>query len=224
MTFKTAMLAVAFLVPGWTMAQTSSQPPHQPGVAAPAKPQSKLETLGDAQAPAGQVDPAKEKAIRQLMELTGSAKLGDSMTEVLTSQVKTAVGRNMTQDRLQKFMEDFNQKLSARAPAGAVTNAEVPIYAQHFSMEDLQGMIQFYESAIGQRMVKALPQVMQESQQKGANIERGVALDTLKEMAGDYPELKAFLPDEQKPTLAPGSQPAPAKPQVPNQPPQKPQL
>ena len=109
--------------------------------------------------------------------------------------MKNAVSRNMSGDRLQKFVDDFNQKLTgaSRRPT-EVTNAEVPIYAQNFSMEDLQGMIQFYESPLGQRVMKALPQVLQETQQ-GASRSSGQRLcATLKQMSGDYPEIKPLLP------------------------------
>ena len=79
-------------------------------------------------------------------------------------------------------------------------------------------MIKFYETPVGQRMAKTLPQVMQESQKTAADIERSAALSTLKDMAGDYPELKSMLPpDEQKPSLGPGAQPQQPNPPKPQQ-------
>ncbi|HTS12071.1 MAG TPA: DUF2059 domain-containing protein [Candidatus Limnocylindrales bacterium] len=223
MKYKLPVIALVFLVAGWAIARSSTisaLASHQATGQSSSHPPSQLETVGETPAPAqtGAVDPAKEKAIRQLMDLNGSAKLGENMTEVLTSQVKSAVGRNITGDRLQKFMSDFSEKISARSPAGEVNNAEVPIYAQHFSMEDLQGMIQFYQSPAGQKMAKLLPQVLQESQQAGATIERNVAITTLREMSNDYPEIKPMLPEEQRPSLNPGSQPKPQSPIPPQNP------
>jgi uncharacterized protein len=226
MKFRPALIIAALLVAGPALAQTPAQPQpvqHQPGVPAASstpplqKPQTAPVTP---QQPAEQkVDPQKEKAIRHLMELNGSSKLADNMTEAVSLQVKNAMSRNLPAERLQKFMDDFNQKLTARSPANEVASAEVSTYSQHFTMEDLQGMIQFYESPVGQRMAKALPQVMQESQKNAADIERNAALATLKDMTDDYPELKTMLPGEQKPSLAPGAQPQPpsAKPQTPEQ-------
>jgi hypothetical protein len=226
MKYRLALIGALLFVAGSTMAQATSQsapPPHQPGV--PAQP-SELKPLPAAGVPAAtaeKIDPEKEKVIRHFMEITGSSKMGENMTELMTSQVKSAVSRSMSGDRLQKFLDDFNQKVSAKSPATEVDSEEIPIYAQHFSLEDLQGMIQFYESPLGQRVMKALPQVLQETQQKGQAIERTAAITTLREMSGDYPEVKPFLPEEQKPTLAPGAQPQQPKPQ-PSQPQQpKPQ-
>jgi uncharacterized protein len=230
MKHRLALITAMFFVAGSTLAQAPSQsapPPHQPGVPAQTAKPSELTPLPPAGAPAAtaaKVDPEKEKAIRHFMEITGSSKMGDNMTEMMTSQVKSAVSRSMSGDRLQKFLDDFNQKVSAKSPAAEVDSAEIPIYAQHFSIEDLQGMIQFYESPLGQRIMKALPQVMQETQQKGQAIERTAAINTLREMSADYPEVKPFLPEEQKPSLAPGAQPQPQQPKPQLQPQQpKPQ-
>jgi uncharacterized protein len=215
----TITAAVVFAA-GPALAQ-SAQPVHtQPGVPAPSAQQQQTpqqpQTLGAPQQPApAKVDPAKEKAIRQLMDITGESKLGDKMTEAVSFQVKNAMSRRLPADKLDKFMTDFNQKLTAKSPSNEIVDAQIPIYAQHFSMEDLQGMIQFYQSPVGQRMVQTLPEVLQESQRTGAEIERKAALDTLQGMSGDYPELKSMLPqDQQKPSLGPGTpQPQSPKPQ-----------
>ena len=218
-----ALIGAVLFVAGSTLAQAPSQsapPQHQPGVPAQSAQPSELRPLPAAGAPAAtaeKVDPEKEKAIRHLMELTGSSKMGENMTENMASQVKSAVGRSMTGDRLQKFVDDFNQKLSAESPAKEVDNVEIPIYAQHFSLEDLQGMIQFYESPLGQRVMKTLPEVLQETQQRGLAIERTAAYSMLREMSGDYPEVKPLLPESQRPSIAPGAQQPP-------QPQPKPQL
>ena len=224
MKFSLAVM-IAMFAAGPALAQ-SAQPVHtQPGVPASPTQQSPQDQspMAAPQEPAPQkVDPAKEKAIRHLMEVTGTSKLGDNMTEAVSFQVKNAMSRRLPADRLDKFMADFNQKLSAKGPSSEVVDAQIPIYAQHFSMEDLQSMIQFYESPVGQRMVKALPAVLQESQRTGAQIERTAALQTLKDMSGDYPELKSMLPqDEQKPPSLGTPQPQP-KPQT-QQPSPKPQ-
>jgi uncharacterized protein len=235
MKYRAIMLSAIFFTVASVFAQAPSQssppPQHQPGIAAPsaqsqAKPQVPSTTPGAAPA---KVDPEKEKAILHLMQITGASKDGDNMTMLLSTQVKNAVSRSLTGDRLQKFVDDFNSKLSAKSPSNEVTTAEVAIYAQNFSTEDLQGMIQFYESPVGQRVMKALPQVLQQTQREGATIERAAALNTLREMTGDYPEIKPLLPDEQRPTLAPGTQPQqqpkpesqPPKPQTQPQQPQR---
>jgi uncharacterized protein len=211
MNSRFVILLAALLVAGSAAAQAPTQTgqpdPHQPGVA---RSQSEQGVTPVRPGPPAEqkVDPDKEKAIRHLMDLTGAARMGSNMTEMISKQVQSAMSRNLPAERLQKFMDDFNQKLNVRAPATEVADAQIPIYAQHFSMDDLQGMIHFYESPVGQRMLKMLPQVLEETQNTGADIERSAALATLKDMSTDYPELKTMLPPaEQKPSIGPGGQP-----------------
>ena len=98
----------------------------------------------------------------------------------------------------------LRQKFTAAAPPSAVTDAEIPVYSHFFSMEDIQGLIKFYESPLGQRVVKTLPQVAQQTQQAGVQMDQKAALDVLRSMSTEYPELKQLLPPE------PGAAPAPA--------------
>jgi len=186
-----ALVLVAALAYGHASSQSAAP---QPGLSAPP-------AAPAAATPDAKVDPEKEKAIKQLMELTGSSKDGDNMTTLLTNQVKKVASGGMNGDRLQKFVDDFSSKLNTKSPANQVMDAEVAIYAQNFTIEDLHGMIQFYQSPVGQHVMKALPTVLQQTQQQGYTIERAAAFSTLKEMTGDYPEIKSIFHEEQKPSL-----------------------
>jgi hypothetical protein len=143
------------------------------------------------------------------MEITQTSKLGENITGAITQQVRAVMSRTIQQpDQLQKFMDAFNQKFQAAAPASAVTDAEIPIYSQHFTMEDIQGLIKFYESPLGQRVVKSLPEVVQTTQQTGVQMDQKAALEVLRSMSAEYPELKQMLPPE--PGAAPPAGAAPS--------------
>src|SRR3984885_365703 len=220
MTVKTALITAALLFGSPLLAQTPptpaapKAPAHQPGVTAHS---SDSTTLPDA-ANTDKVDPAKDAAIRHLMDLTQTSKMGDEINAYITKQVHDGLSQALQPDRLAKFMADFSTKLDTAAPASAVTDAVVPIYAKAFSMEDLQGLIQFYESPLGQRVVKTLPQVAQASPRAGVELEQKGALTVLQGMSNDYPELKQMLQPEPGdgadkapgPDRAPAPAPAPA--------------
>lgn len=223
MKFRTALIAAAIFAAGPALAQTSptGTPPlrpaqHQPGEpaqpahVAPAQP-ARVQTPAPP-ATNEKIDPAKEAAIRHLMDITETAKLGDNITAFITNQVRSVMSRTIESENLDKFMDTFSQKFGASAPSSAVTDAMVPIYARAFSMEDIQGLVQFYESPLGRRVVKALPDVMQESQNAGAEIDRKAAIGVLRGMSAEYPELSKILPPEDgQPAPAPGSNAAPEK-------------
>jgi uncharacterized protein len=215
MNVRAALIAVALFAAGPLVAQTSSTgtppkpPAHQPGVAAqPAHAPGQAAKAPSAAASADKPDAAKEAAIRHLMDITETSKMGDSISLYVINQVRQVLSQALPPDRLAKLMTSFSQKLAATAPASAITDAAVPIYAKAFSMEDIQALIQFYESPLGKRVVKTLPQVAQESEQLGVQMQQKGAMTVLQDMSADYPELKQML---QPPAAGSGASPAPEK-------------
>jgi hypothetical protein len=208
MRFSIAILAGTMLMTGSLPAQTpatgtqqKTPVPHQPGTATP---RSNTPEAAGPSPTLEKPDPAKEAAIRHLMEITQTAKLGDNISSAITQQVRGVMGRTIQQpEELQKFMDAFGQKFNAAAPPSAVTDAEIPVYSHYFTMEDIQGLIKFYESPLGQRVVKSLPEVAQNTQQTGVQMDQKAALDVLRSMSTEYPQLKQMLPPE--PGSGPGA-------------------
>jgi uncharacterized protein len=190
---------------------SSNSPQHQPGVPAQheAPPPSSISPAAPPPSLAGKVDPAEEAAIRHLMDVTETAKLGDNINAFLTDRIRTIMSHNLSPDKLPKFMDSFSQKFSAASPSSAVTDAMVPIYARAFTMDEIQQITKFYESAVGQKMVKQMPRVDKESQDTGVQIEQNAAMSVLDGMQDDYPELKPMLHPQTPAPAAPGAAPSP---------------
>lgn len=213
MKLLTAVIAGLLCAAGPALAQApaSSTPPTSaphatPGQAAPAKP-----TAQTPPAPAEKIDPAKDAAIRHLMDITETSKMGENIASYITNKVHDGAGRAIPADQLPKFMDTFTQKFTAGLPPTAVNDAIVVIYAKHFSLEDVQTLTKFYESPIGQRIVKEMPEVNQQMGVTGQQIETTVAISVLRSMTDDYPQLKQMLPADGS-APAPSSAPAPATP------------
>ncbi|HWW50953.1 MAG TPA: DUF2059 domain-containing protein [Verrucomicrobiae bacterium] len=210
MKLSIALMASAVLLSGPVLAQTAAKatqqappPQHQPGTPAhPAPPGQDASPAPAVEKP----DPAKDAAIRRLMEITQTNKMGDNIVAAIGNQVQQVMSRAIQPERLPKFMDDFHEKFTASAPSGAVADAVIPIYARHFSTDDIQGLIQFYESPLGQRVVKTMPQVTQESESAGIQLDQKAAIKVLRGMQDEYPELKQMLPPENG---APGAGPEP---------------
>lgn len=207
-----------------TPAAGSAAQPAPPGQTKPAPPGAAPVGAAPAAAPAEKVDPAKDTAIRHLMEITETSKMGDRISNMITMRVRSVMSQSLPQDQLDKFMEAFSDKFSAGAPPSAVTDAIIPIYSRHFSTEDIQNLIQFYESPLGQRVVKNLPLVAQESQEMGLELDQKAAMTVLRGMSDEYPQLKQILPpDNSKPEATPAPKPAPGAAPAPPAAPSKPQ-
>jgi hypothetical protein len=184
--------------PGAAQQKPAPTQPGQPAAATPVVPSEKL-------------DPAKDAAIRHLLEITGVSKEGEDIAAGWTDRVHTGMSRVVPADQLPKFMETFSTKFNASAPPSAITDAMVAIYARHFSIEDIQGVTKFYESPLGQRMVKEMSDVSRESQTVGLQMDQKIVMQVLWSMADEYPQLKQMLPpDPSKPAPAPAPSAAPA--------------
>ena len=206
MKLGTALIAAVLLTASPLLAQAppgaaqQKPAPAQPGQTAAAPPAS-----------SEKLDPAKDAAIRHLLEITGVSKEGEDIAAGWTDRVHTGMGRVVPADQLPKFMETFTAKFSASAPPAAITDAMVAIYARHFSIEDIQGVTKFYESPLGQLMVKEMPDVSREAQTAGMQMDQKVVIEVLRGMSDEYPQIKPLLPpDPSKPAPAPSAAPAPA--------------
>jgi len=58
----------------------------------------------------------------------------------------------------------------------------VPIYDKHFSHEDVKELIKFYQSPIGQKLVREQPGIVTESMAAGQKWGQHIAADVLKRL------------------------------------------
>lgn len=123
------------------------------------------------------VDPQKEKSIRRLMEITGSAKVGIQVGQQIIASLR------QSQPSLpEEFWTDMNSKFNS----DALVNLVVPIYAKYYTQEDLDGLIAFYQTPLGQKVISTLPQISQESVQAGQAWGQQLAEQVIQDMQQRY--------------------------------------
>ena len=116
----------------------------------------------------------KEQAIRKLMEMIGAADLGDQVSQQLLSQMRLSFPQ-VPESLWAEFAESLD-------PA-ELTGLAIPIYDRHFTMEELQALIDFYTTPVGQQVVKKLPLVAQESNAIGQQWGETKALEIMQRLA-----------------------------------------
>jgi hypothetical protein len=109
---------------------------------------------------------AKEAAIRRLLEVTGAGQMGVQVMDGLLGSFKKA-----SPAVPDSFWAEFRSEVRAED----LLDLCVPIYAKHFSEDDVRAVIAFYETPAGKRLVKAQPLIMQESMQAGQEWGRTLA-------------------------------------------------
>jgi hypothetical protein len=89
------------------------------------------------------------------MQTTGAMEMGSQLSGALFAQLKPAFPQvpSTVWQELAKELADVR----------GLTELLIPIYDRHYSLEDLQALIAFYETPLGRRVVSATPLIAQES-------------------------------------------------------------
>jgi len=104
---------------------------------------------------------AKIAKIRELINLMGTPKVAADMMKAQAATIKTLLPFPP------RAQDDFEKELLASLDVDELVDLIVPIYDRHFSEADVDGMLAFYRSPLGQRVTKALPEITSESQDAG---------------------------------------------------------
>jgi hypothetical protein len=117
-----------------------------------------------------------------------------SIKPLLTSSLPAGEYR----DRLvQLFFEKFQSKLDINV----IVELAIPVYDKYLSDADIRGMIDFYSTPLGQRVVKVLPQIMSESGERGRTWGQGIGRESMIEVLQEHPEIQQAIQASKKDTL-----------------------
>ena len=140
------------------------------------------------QAPAN-IDPQKDARIRELMDVTGAKNMGEQLIEAGMEQFRSSVLDSQPDNpRAKQFVEAFVVRFQKHFDADSLNERVIPIYDKYLTIEDLQGLLDYYRSPLGQRMLKVLPEVTRESQEVGFALGKKAAQETMDELKTDFPE------------------------------------
>jgi hypothetical protein len=147
---------------------------------------------GGAGQAARSIDPAKEADIRSLMELVGTRDAmqdfashgADQLRENLLASVPTS-------DRGQQFVNAFSEGYKAKFNPDDATAQLVSIYDQHFTQDEIKGLLQFYGSPLGQKFAAEMPKINGEMQAANRAFSVRIAKDVLQDLRKQYPGIAA---------------------------------
>lgn len=123
--------------------------------------------------PSAAPDPERDKAIRQLLELTGVGKIAKQvMQQMVASMRQTQSG----------IPDEFWTSFLNKAKPEELIELIVPIYAKYYTKEDIEGLIAFYQTPLGQKMLTNLPAIVQEGNTVGEKWGRAKAEEVIREL------------------------------------------
>jgi hypothetical protein len=153
--------------------------------------------------------PSREDVLK-LFEMLQISKTMDAVVKAAKEQSRL-MAEQMIQEKVpdataaqKKQFEDMMDDVFAEAMGpkvmSEIMDATIPVYQRHLTKSDLQAMMDFYSSPVGQKLLREQPAMVQESMQAAAGIEERVARTVF--MKIDERMEKMTQPDKQ-PTKRP---------------------
>lgn len=102
---------------------------------------------------------ASAQQVRELMDTIGLKRMLSQMNGMMVQQINRAAPCIPTATVQQTFNSPQAQD--------DIINRMIPVYQQHFSGADIQGLLTFYRSPLGQKVLREMPTTMQQGMQIG---------------------------------------------------------
>ncbi len=122
---------------------------------------------------AAPLDPALAKDIRHLLEVSGTPALAVQVTHQMVETFQ-----KMMPNVPAAFWAKFEKKVNPQD----FVNLMVPVYAHHLTRSEVKGLIRFYSSPVGRRLVKAMPAITAESQAAGRRFGMKISQEAIDEL------------------------------------------
>jgi TonB family protein len=184
---KTFLAVLAMLIPVVVLAQTQQTAPSPNPVAS------------GSQVPAAQsIDPIKRATIQHLIEMSGGGSNMDEMGNAVSDSLSKSLPPG---EYRAKLISLFVEKVRPK-----VMDVIIVGYDKNFSEEELNALIQFYETPTGRKLAKVTPAMLADVRTSSETIGR----QTMLEILAENPDLAAALMKPQPAPLAPPPPPPPA--------------
>ena len=121
---------------------------------------------------------ASPESVKNLMVKTGAGDIGIQMLNQMLPAMK-----QMIPEAPEKFWQDFMSQVSG----DDIINMTIPIYQKYLTQEDINATNEFYDSPAGKKMIKFMPNIMQESMAAGQAWGQQIALDVMNKYNSQKP-------------------------------------
>ena len=127
---------------------------------------------------ADEISTAKENDIRTLLDQTGADKIGIQLGTSLLPMISQGIQQKypqVTQNTLNKINAEISNIFIEKANAkGGLVDIIVPIYAKHYTQEEIKELIKFYKTDLGKKTIEIMPVIMTESMVAGQKWGQGL--------------------------------------------------
>ena len=124
-------------------------------------------------------DPAFDRDVVKMMEVTGSGKVGEQLATLAARQMIDQL-RRLQPNAPPRAIEIINEVVQAQfatalgAPDG-FTARMIPIYEKYFTHDEVLALLAFYDTDLGRKTVAVMPTLAQEGAKLGLEWANGLA-------------------------------------------------
>jgi len=138
-----------------------------------------------------ETDPTLRADILMLFRVThfqeNAVKSGREVFNSLRPAIESSLPGTPSRDRI---IDAYIDKLLALLQSDDYSERVIALYAKYFSDSDIQQLIQFYQTPIGQRFNSAMPQLFGEMNQLGQSMAMNNLPGIIKQLCREFPELE----------------------------------
>ncbi|MCJ8146486.1 DUF2059 domain-containing protein [Acinetobacter sp. A3.8] len=149
--------------------------------------------------------PASDASVKELLKMTNSEQMMDHMNAHMQNIISQSIQQVQKQqgevlsDAQVEIVHKYSKKVADIMAKGMkwsdIEPAILKIYQDNFTQEDINGLIAFYKSPVGQKTIEKMPVVMQQSMTAGQEAMMKVMPELTDEMKGFMSELRAVEAD-----------------------------
>ena len=164
-----------------------------------------------------------EESLRQLFEVMHSSNLLDAYLTQIDGTVRASMQQALAGQQLnpkqQKILEDMGREIGSLVKAelnwSAIEPVMIEVYRNTFSQHEVDGMLTFYRSEVGQAVIAKLPTAMQQSMTSIQSHVKTLTPRIVQLEKDSAAQLKAAAEPQAQGAQPPPQTPPPASPQQP---------
>src|SRR4029077_1866889 len=172
-----------------------------------------------------------EASIRQLFEVMHSSSLLDAyLTQIdgtVRASMQQALAGQQVNPKQRQILEDMGRQIGSLVKAelnwSAIEPVMIEVYRNTFSQHEVDGMLTFYRSEVGQAVITKLPNAMQQSMTSIQSHVKTLTPRIVQLQKDTAAQLKAAAEPQPAAQSPQGSEPSPRAPPPPPASPQQPQ-
>jgi hypothetical protein len=137
--------------------------------------------------------------VRDLMKSTMDA-VGKQMRQMMHEQLQKTP--NLPPDAEEQMNKMYDNMLD-KMPIDDILNAMEPVYQKHFTKGDIDALITFYSTPVGQKMLAQMPAITQEAMQASSGVMRKFmdqAMQQVQDQIAEMQKNSVPTPEKSNPT------------------------